>query len=101
MIKPIQLKLFIIGLSYDTVVGMGLIYLATNKVNWKVYIGQTWRSLKERKYEHIKASRNGNSNMLFHKAISKHGIDNFDWTVLFESDDKELLNEKGLISQAF
>ena len=54
----------------------GIIYLITNKVNGKIYIGQTKNTLKRRWYEHCnKAKRNPTKH--FEHAINKYGPNNF------------------------
>lgn len=72
------------------------IYKATNKINGKCYIGfdSKWPTRKE---EHIASSFNTYNekyqchettyNSLFHAAIRKFGVENFEWTVLFQSRD--------------
>lgn len=63
----------------------GVIYKYTNKINGKVYIGQTIDEVK-RKSRHKSCVDNN----YFHSAIQKYGWDNFDYTVLervyFEQD---------------
>ena len=49
-----------------------IIYKMTNKVNGKVYIGQTTRELDERTKEHIR-----HNEIIVDKAIQKYGIENF------------------------
>lgn len=67
---------------------MGCVYLARNRVNNKRYVGKTTKTLSKRARQHIKPSHP----TLFHKAITKYGPENFEWTVLFEGDDnKELM----------
>ena len=66
----------------------GVIYKYTNKLNGKVYIGQTVDE-QRRINNHKKASNNS----LFHRAIRKYGFENFDYEVL-ERVDKSLLNER-------
>lgn len=60
-----------------------LIYMATNQENGKEYIGQTVRSLKQRKRCHISDSLNS-SNTHFHRSIKKYGQENFDWEILHD-----------------
>lgn len=69
-----------------------LIYKATNRINGKIYIGQTTRSLQKRIKGHNNESKR--TNYAFHKAIRKHGIENFDFEVLFECQTLEELNKK-------
>ena len=59
---------------------LGYIYRYRNKVNSKVYIGQTI-NLDRRKREHINDANRG-STLAFHSAIRKYGIDNFEFEVL-------------------
>lgn len=60
-----------------------IIYKATNKVNGKVYIGQTTKTLKERMNSHKKDSLRMNT--YFYRAIRKYGWDNFEWEIIDES----------------
>lgn len=53
---------------------MGYIYSITNKIDNKVYIGQTVRDLNQRWKEHFK---NGSNCVYLKQALQKHGIDNF------------------------
>lgn len=68
-----------------------IIYKATNKINNKIYIGKTISSLKKRKIQHIKNAKE-KSSVYFSNAIHKHGIDNFEWEVLSETDSEKKLN---------
>lgn len=69
-----------------------IIYKATNKINGKVYIGKTTRTLEIRKKQHIIEAKN--CKFHFHKAIQKWGESSFDWEVLFTAQDQKELNEK-------
>lgn len=71
---------------------MGCVYCATNKVNGKQYVGFTSKSLERRKSEHEKSSIN-NPILTFHYAIKKHGIENFEWEELFESNNSYILKK--------
>ena len=57
------------------------IYLITNKVNGKKYVGQSI-DIEERWKRHIIASKK--SELHIHRAIRKYGIDNFDFSILEE-----------------
>lgn len=73
----------------------GIIYLYTNNINGKVYIGQTINEVK-RKNEHKRASILRTP--YFHKAIQKYGWNNFSYDVIYRyssnntDDVKEKLN---------
>lgn len=69
----------------------GFIYKITNKVNGRLYIGQTIQSVKERFYQHCanKCSRES-SNMAIHRAIKKYGKSNFTLEVIEETDSLRL-----------
>ena len=60
-----------------------LVYKAVNKVNGKVYVGQTSKTLEERVFEHYKSSKKPKS--IFHRALAKYGVLGFDWVILQEN----------------
>lgn len=62
------------------------IYKVVNKVNGKVYIGYT-NDFFVRIKNHKNSSKNPKS--IFHKAIKKHGFENFDWFIIYQSKDKK------------
>lgn len=66
------------------------IYKITNKINGKVYIGQSI-DIERRWKEHIQRDRTNTS--LIHLAIIKYGKDNFDFDIIEECSQSEL-NEK-------
>lgn len=78
----------------------GIIYKAENKINGKVYIGQTVQGLSRRKTRHKYDSLNNIYDNFFYRAIRKYGFDNFEWSILCETDSREKLNalEKFYIS---
>ena len=61
---------------------IGYIYRYRNKINGKVYIGQTIHP-DTRKREHLYDAKTG-STLSFHAALRKYGIDNFEYDVLHE-----------------
>ena len=68
------------------------IYLVTNLVNGKMYVGQTTLTVEKRWQEHLKNARKGNPNRLY-QAIRKHGPQAFVVERLTGCDDPERLNE--------
>lgn len=57
---------------------MGYIYKITNKVNNKVYIGQTIKTVKKRFQQHKNNSNKSYfSQIVLYKAFNKYGIENF------------------------
>lgn len=73
----------------------GIIYKVTNTVNGKVYIGQTKKTLKARKKQHIKESEKDNPKKLyFHNALHKYGIAAFNWEQIDQAENASQLNDK-------
>ena len=64
----------------------GIVYLAINKVNKKVYVGETSRTLNMRISQHIRAAQKSpqasRNRGRFIPAIRKHGAQNFSFIVL-------------------
>lgn len=75
------------GLSDKYFLREGVVYLYTNKINGKVYVGQT---LNEggRKRQHLSSANKKADNSPFHNAIAKNGIEAFSYSVLFRSTFK-------------
>lgn len=69
-----------------------IIYMVTNKINQKRYIGQTIKDLETRKGAHISRASHNKSNNYFHSAILKYGSKNFDWKILDKCDNIKVLN---------
>ena len=69
-----------------------IIYLVTNIINGKEYIGQTIFSIEKRKRGHISDALSGRNNIYFHKAIRKHGPDSFKWKIIHKCNDINELN---------
>lgn len=67
-----------------------IIYRAMNLITGMSYIGQTTRSLKERKSAHLKRAKL--SSLKFYNAIKKYGEEAFSWTVLKLCKTREELN---------
>jgi group I intron endonuclease len=72
----------------------GIIYKVTNKVNGKVYIGQTIKPLNVRMSGHKSDALNDRNNQHFHKAIKKYGMYNFKWEIIARCYSLNELNKK-------
>ena len=68
-----------------------IVYKAVNKINGKIYVGQTCKTLDERKSVHFKKARGG-VRTHFYDAIRKYGEDAFEFSVICVADTKEDLN---------
>ena len=68
------------------------IYMITNKINNKKYIGQTL-NFKKRKKDHICNAKDNKINTHLYLAMRKYGIENFKFDIL-EEVKKEELNDK-------
>lgn len=62
-------------------VSRGVIYLARNRVNGKIYIGLSIYGLEKRRNRHLRAAERG-SHYYFHCALRKYGPEVFDWEVV-------------------
>ena len=71
---------------------MGYIYGIQNQINNKWYIGQSIYYPKERWRQEIAGYPQ--HNMVISKAIQKYGVENFNFYLLEEVDNNDLLDEK-------
>ena len=69
---------------------MGFIYKITNKINGKIYIGQTIMPIKNRMYKHYSQARTGKAITGIDAAIRKYGEDNFEVEQLVECPNEDL-----------
>lgn len=70
------------------------IYKITNIKNNKVYIGQVYNKSVNDRFERHKHDALNNSNLYIHRAIRKHGINNFIVEQIDEAKSLDELNEK-------
>lgn len=68
---------------------VGLIYKITNKINGKIYIGQTIHTLQRRINQHLSCN-----SFLISKALKKYSIDNFIIEEIYHSFDRYDLDTK-------
>lgn len=73
-----------------------IVYLITNKINHKKYIGKTILPLTRRFQNHINKSTKG-SLTYFHRAIRKYGKEHFTCEILDRATSLEELNQKEMI----
>lgn len=59
----------------------GTVYLIRNKINHKVYVGQTVKPVQQRFSEH-RYNHKSKSNKPLHRAIIKYGLDSFEFMIL-------------------
>ena len=71
-----------------------IIYKITNKINGKIYIGQTVNTLNHRWNQHIRETFSIKKRTYFHNAIAKYGVDAFIVEVIEEVDTVEKMNER-------
>jgi group I intron endonuclease len=71
---------------------MGIVYLASNILSGKLYVGITIRSLKTRIRAHKSAAKV--KPCVFYRAIRKYGIDTFEWSILEECNNENLLSRE-------
>ena len=70
---------------------MYIIYKITNKVNNKIYIGFTSKSIEKRFKQHcyLAEYKHGNTYSIIHKAINKYGVENFSIETIYSGENKE------------
>ena len=73
---------------------MAYIYLITNNVNNKVYVGKTEDSIEKRFAEHCSDSKKERcKNRPLYRAMNKYGCENFSVSLLEETDQPEIREE--------
>lgn len=87
---------------------MAIIYKIINKINGKIYIGETTSSLEQRWKDHCRDGKNGSHNKsVLHDAMYKYGIDNFSIEQIdevpdeqrFEKETEYIIKYQSLVSQ--
>jgi len=73
----------------------GFIYMIKNKINSKIYIGQTYRNINKRIYEYKAACKyNKFNNKYLGNAFNKYGWDNFEFSIIDTATSINGLNDK-------
>jgi group I intron endonuclease len=67
------------------------IYLITNTINNKKYVGQTWYSIEQRLVRHSKQNKRGCPYL--YRAIAKHGISNFKIETIITTTDQIIADQ--------
>jgi group I intron endonuclease len=67
---------------------LGIIYLVTNLINNKKYVGQTCTSLAYRKGKHFQNAFYFNHINQFYSALRRYGKENFEWKILEKDVDE-------------
>lgn len=73
---------------------IGYIYKYENKINHKVYIGQTV-DLNARKYSHVSKARTVKNK--FYNAVRKYGWDSFDYSVIAQIEAEDIKELSALL----
>ena len=74
---------------------MGCVYLVTNTISGKQYVGKTVKSLRSRRAAHKHdALVKYDVCPAFHRALRRYGFDAFKWERLYRGDDNEKLIER-------
>lgn len=69
-----------------------VVYMATNKINGKRYVGATKLRFTKRRDRHFWEAKNCKKGCpIFHSAIRKYGEDAFEWTILAEANSVDEL----------
>lgn len=71
-----------------------IIYKIQNKINDKIYIGQTINAIENRFYSHVYLAEKKEMNTPLYRSIRKHGSQSFDISIVDYAVSKESLNEK-------
>jgi len=74
-----------------------LIYKATNKIDGKIYVGQTMRNLKARLKQYVSLVGQKSKRNKFVNALRKYGFDNFTFEIIDTGENIDELNKKEIM----
>jgi group I intron endonuclease len=74
-------------------VSYGIIYKATGPGR-KVYVGQTTKTIQQRKTRHRKDANKNKDDFRFYNAVREYGIDGFVWEQIDTAESREELDRK-------
>jgi group I intron endonuclease len=83
-----------------------IIYVATNQITGKKYVGQTTKTLEKRMNQHLVAANNG-STTKFHQALRQYGFENFIWDEVpcflgdLNTSEKYLIKQYNTIEEGY
>jgi len=72
----------------------GIIYKVTNLINNKVYIGQTIKTLSQRKCDHAYRAKVNDKRTAFQIALLQHGVSAFQWDEIDTANSQDELDAK-------
>lgn len=78
---------------------IGLIYTFTNKENGLQYVGQTYKDINVRVYQHLYDATKRNCGGKFYNAIRKYGIDSFDIDILHKVECGDINELVGILNK--
>lgn len=71
-----------------------IVYMITNRINGKRYVGQTVQTLKRRFQQHCRRSKGKRDFSVLKSAIQKYGKENFEIKILSRCDSIEEMNHR-------
>lgn len=75
---------------------IGYIYLITNTITNKQYVGQTINTVQHKFKQHVSDAKHSNNNMYLHRSMAKYGVENFvvEEIIAVEANERSKLKEK-------
>ncbi len=86
--------LFTLIYKINTMQKTGIIYLVTNIINDKKYVGQTYTLFESRKRRHYRNAFEYNQPFTFYNALRKYNKENFKWEIIEKDIEISSLDER-------